>query len=169
MSVTWNSSKQSSQDSCCDLRRGEAYGILAVVAAGFGRRAKAADPLVHIEHELVEMDAALAQHRRGLEEQVHEHGLAAPDIAIKVEAFVQVVALLTPGGKQPAERVGLAAQAMLAQPFIQRAEECQQLLLRRITLDLAGGNQHLVAGSDIGGHDRATGGLGGGKALSREP
>ena len=43
--------------------------------------------LVHVGHELVEMRAALAHHRRRLEEQVHQHGLAAADVAVDVQAL----------------------------------------------------------------------------------
>ena len=43
--------------------------------------------LVHVGHELVEMHAPLAPDRRGLEEQVHQHGLAAADVAVDVESL----------------------------------------------------------------------------------
>jgi len=41
---------------------------------------------MHLGHEFVEMGAALVQHRAVLEKQIHQHGLAAPDFAMDVEA-----------------------------------------------------------------------------------
>ena len=43
------------------------------------------DPLVDLVHELVEMDAALRHGVGEREELVHQHGLAAADLAVDVE------------------------------------------------------------------------------------
>ena len=44
------------------------------------------DALMYVGHEFVEMRAALMLDRALLEEQVHQHGLAAPDLAMHVKA-----------------------------------------------------------------------------------
>ena len=41
--------------------------------------ARLADAVVHLGHELVEVQAPLRAKRRRLEEEVHQHGLAAAD------------------------------------------------------------------------------------------
>ena len=42
---------------------------------------------VHIEHEFVKMRAALSRHRTALEKQIHQHRLAAPDVAVDIDTF----------------------------------------------------------------------------------
>ena len=64
---------------------GERFGDRLDRVAGF-LLALLGDALVHLEHELAEMDAALAADGQALEEQVHQHRLAAPDIAPQVDA-----------------------------------------------------------------------------------
>ena len=77
--------------------------IFALVFAGFHLLPDGMDALMHVEHEFVEMGAALALDRRGLEEKIHQHGLAAPDLAVNVEALDgRQVALAA--GEQPAQR-----------------------------------------------------------------
>ena len=51
---------------------------------------------MNIGHEFMEVGAALADDRRGLEEQIHQHGLAAADFAENIEAL---------------DRLGLGARA----------------------------------------------------------
>ena len=50
-------------------------------------------PFVHVDHEGMEMDAPLALDVRwdGLVEEVHEHGLARPDVAVEVQALRSVL------------------------------------------------------------------------------
>src|SRR3546814_7844440 len=48
--------------------------------------------LVHLDHEFVEMDAALALDRRMLEEQVHQHRLAASDRTMDVQSLRRILA-----------------------------------------------------------------------------
>jgi len=59
--------------------------------------------LVHIDHEFMEMGAALALDRARFEKQVHQHGLAPPDVAVDVEALDPRLAFLA-AAKHPAER-----------------------------------------------------------------
>jgi hypothetical protein len=51
------------------------------------RLARGMEALVHLLHEGVEVDAALGVRIRHGMEQVHHHGLAAPDLAVDVKAF----------------------------------------------------------------------------------
>ena len=85
MSVTWNSSKHSSHASS---------KIAFAVSAdhvGIGNLAArdvlpvGVDALMHLGHEFVEMRAALVRDRALLEEQIHQHGLAAADVAVDIE------------------------------------------------------------------------------------
>ena len=64
--------------------------------------AELAHALVHVAHEFVEMRAALVCDGRGLEEQIHQHGLAATDLAEKIKSFERRRVLLI-GAEQPAE------------------------------------------------------------------
>ncbi len=41
---------------------------------------------MHVLHEAVEVNALLAWNVRGVEEQVHQHGLSASDLADQIEA-----------------------------------------------------------------------------------
>jgi hypothetical protein len=62
--------------------------VLAEPRLALGRVALApgVDVGVNLGHEGVEVDAALAGDRRRLEEQVHQHGLAAPDRSPQIDA-----------------------------------------------------------------------------------
>lgn len=51
------------------------------------RCAHLVDPCMHIQHELQEMLAFLLRYWQGIEEHIHQHGFAAPDIAPDVEAI----------------------------------------------------------------------------------
>ena len=79
MSVTCSSSKQISRASVRqrlgDVRDRIARHLLRA----------AADAVVHLGHELVEMHAPLGAKADRLEEQVHQHGLAASDGAKNIE------------------------------------------------------------------------------------
>ena len=59
------------------------------------------DALMHLGHEFVEMRAALVRHGRLLEEQIHQHGLAAADVAMDVEPARRRLVLV---GEQAAEQ-----------------------------------------------------------------
>src|SRR5882672_82937 len=67
--------------------------------------AKPIDPLVHLGHEFVEMCAALVRDRALLKEQIHQHGLAAPDFAVNVETTWRRLVLVR---EQPAQQTLLA-------------------------------------------------------------
>ena len=107
MSVTWNSSKQSSQLSSAISAGGEPDRIVVGDLAVLQLLPEHAHALVHVGHEFVEMRAALADHRARLEEQVHQHGLAAADVAEDVEALGGVVVIAA--AEQPADRMASGA------------------------------------------------------------
>ena len=90
--------------------------IFAFVLAELHLLAQRENAFVHVEHEFVKMGAALARHRACFEEQIHQHRLAAADVAVDVEALER--RLLTVA-EQPAERRGFARQAMLRDPHLE--------------------------------------------------
>src|SRR5205085_2246073 len=92
--------------------------------------------LVHVGHEFVKVDAALARHRTRGKEQIHQHGLAAPDLAMNVEALDRAF-LLRVFPEQPAEMGGLAREAMLRETLLQPGQTRCDGLLRGIALGLA--------------------------------
>ena len=83
--------------------RGKPDRVLAGVLAELHLLPEGMNALVHVDHEFVEVHAALARDRARFEEEIHQHRLAAPDVAVDVDALDR--RLLAPaGGKQPAER-----------------------------------------------------------------
>src|SRR4051812_48680120 len=102
--------------------------------------------LVHIGHEFMEMRAALALNRARFEEQVHQHGLAAADLAVKVEALERLLRLLP--AEQPAERGRFARQAMRGEPRLELRQGGDGDLLRGVAFDLSGGDKGRVALAD---------------------
>ena len=81
MSLTWNSSKQSSAASAA---MASASGGIGSSPSGLARL-PGVDAPVRVLHEAVEMDAPLARAPGRGEEQVHQHRLAAADLADQVE------------------------------------------------------------------------------------
>ena len=110
------------------------------------------DALVHVGHEFVEMDAALALHRAGLEEQVHQHGLAAPDLAVDVKPFQRRAGLLA-AAEQPAERGRFARQPMAVDAPFERGQLLREHGLAGIGLDFSGGDKGRVARAEGFGHE----------------
>ncbi len=86
MSSTWNSSRQRSRASAASARGDRRYRIVAARLAAFQALAEVVDPLVHVGHEVVEVGAAPGRDVDALHEQVDQHGLAAADVAMDVEA-----------------------------------------------------------------------------------
>ena len=71
----------------------EQPGIVGDVAGDRGQKvvdpagaAPLVQPVLDFQHEFVEVDPAFAGDRGGIEEQVHEHGFAAPDAAKEIQA-----------------------------------------------------------------------------------
>src|SRR5262249_6742684 len=107
--------------------------------------------LVHLGHELVKMDAALAQDRRGLEEQVHQHSLAAADLAVDVEPSDDVV-VARARAEQPAERRRLARQPVLGEPLFQLSELVDHRELRVVAFEFGGGDTRRILHRDGSRH-----------------
>ena len=134
MSVTWNSSKQNSHAS--------SKIALAVSADHIGVRNFAArdvlavgvDALMHLGHEFVEMRAALVRDRALLEEQVHQHGLAAADVAMNIEPARRRLVVIA---EQPLEQALLAHGLVAGKPLLQPGKGFRRARLRRIGLDRA--------------------------------
>src|SRR4051812_2123071 len=96
---------------------------------------------MRLGHEFVEMGAALVLDRRVLEEQIHQHGLAAADLAMHVKPARRRVALVA---EQPSQQAELLRRLVTRQPFLERGERLGSLGLRRISLDRPGGDEGLV-------------------------
>jgi hypothetical protein len=107
------------------------------------------DSVVRIGHEVVEMDAPLAPRRQELEEHVHQHGLAATDAAMDVEAFYRRLSF-PPLGEQPAERARLLSQPLGADLVGQPVERGDHFFLRRISLYRSGFDGMRIALRDRG-------------------
>ena len=94
-----------------------------------------ADALVHVGHELVEMAALLRREADAGEEQVHEHGLPAADVAVDVEAARRRLAGALEEREQPA-----ASRPPIVQLPRQRVEPRRHIELRGVGLELVGGD-----------------------------
>jgi len=108
---------------------------------------KAVDALMHVGHEFVKMRAALVGDRARLKKQVHQHGLAAADLAVNVKSARRLVLV----GKQPAEQTLLAHRLVPRKPLLQRAQCLDRARLRGIGLDRAGGDEGLIVVAERGG------------------
>ncbi len=93
--------------------------------------------VVHVVHEAVKVAASFGFERQALEEQVHEPGLAAPDAAPEIQAFLDArrapsaefgKQLQRAGGQPARSAAGVRRDQSLAQ-IVQRIDRC---FLRRI-------------------------------------
>src|ERR1700744_1420743 len=98
---------------------------------------------MHLGHAFVTMGASLVLNPAVLEKQVHQHGLAAADLTIDIEA-VGWATILAFVGKQPAEQALLARRLISGKPFLERREGLRGLGLRGIRLDRSGSDQGLI-------------------------
>src|SRR5450755_2006626 len=89
------------------------------------------------------MDAALAGDGRARKEQVHQHGLATADFAVEIETLDRKRALFV-CAKEPAKRGRFSRQPMLGEAILKADEFSQQLFLRPVALDHAGGDEVFV-------------------------
>ncbi|MHC2510775.1 hypothetical protein ACVII1_006013 [Bradyrhizobium elkanii] len=140
-----------------DRLRGERDHIAVGDLAARDLLTVAVDALMRLGHEFVEVRAALVFDRALLEEQIHQHGLAAADLAVDVEPARRLVVLVA--AEQPPEQALLALRLVAREPFIQRAERLGGAGLRGIGLDRAGGDQGLVVlekGTGRGGQHEPT-------------
>ena len=103
--------------------------------------------LVHVCHELMEVHTPFALHRARGEEQIHQHGLAAPDVTVNVEASDRALLPLVLA-EQPAKLRGLPRKPMLREPLFEPRESCGERFLRGIAFDLAIADQGGVTFGD---------------------
>src|SRR6266851_4031560 len=108
----------------------------------------AIDPLVHFGHEFVKMRAALVLDLAVLEKQIHQHGLAAPDIAMNIKPARRRTVLV---GKQPAQQALLAQGLVAREPPLEVREGVSGLRLRGVGLDRAGCDESVIMGAERGG------------------
>ncbi len=128
--------------------RDDGDGVAFLDAALLHVVAHGEDALVHVGHEFVEMGAALAlPHRHGFKEQVDQHGLAAADRAVDVEAADFRDGVVA-AGEQPAERRGLAGETANGEALLQLRERGHHLGLARIGHDVAGCHARDIARSE---------------------
>src|SRR5712672_2385467 len=137
-----------------DRRRGERDHVAVRDFAARDILTKAVNPLVNVGHEFVEVRAALVLDRTVLKKQIHQHGLAAPDLAMNVEAAWRRLVLV---GKQPAKQALLAYWLVARKPLLKRRECLGGLRLRGIGLDGAGVHQGLIMDEERGGRGRQHG------------
>ena len=124
---------------------------LGLAKAGLARRRIALAPGVQggvgLAHEGMEVHAPLAGHRRGLEEEVHDHRLAAPDRPVEIDAPRR---LPTAVQERQAE-AGLRQRVQLA---FQARQGRDRSRLGHVGRDFAGRQAGLVGASDGFGHGR---------------
>ncbi len=121
-------------------------------AAGIRLPALLRQAPMDLEHELVEVHAALGCQRCRLEQPAHQHRLAAPDRSMQVQAAA---------GRQrrPAAEAELGQQARrpgrqglcLRQQAMQLLQPFDRRLLGRVRLKRASGDSRLIATERIGG------------------
>ena len=81
------------------------------------------------------MHAALLLHAARFEKQIHQHGLAAADLAVDVETLQR--RLFFAIAEQPAERRRFARRACIREALFERIELADRSRLRRIGRDPA--------------------------------
>ena len=102
------------------------------------------EPLLHLAHELVEVHAPLRQRRGDGKELVHQHGLAASDLAMNVEPARRWRAA---GGEDPAKGAPLGGETTLGERSIETIEPVGKGGLSGIAAERPGRDQ---AGSGAG-------------------
>src|SRR5690606_7861791 len=100
----------------------------------FQRLAMPANTVMNVGHEVVEMRPSLRARWNELEEHVHQHGLAAADVAVDVEASNRFAWFLSLAEKPP-KRARLARHPLFLDAVDQRVQFPDDLLLRRIACD----------------------------------
>ena len=102
---------------------------------------------LHLEHEFVEVDAPMRHARQGLGEQVHQHGLAAADAAMEVDAARRLRRLgLAPEAEAGEEAAAVGGRRRCRLQLAgEPVEACGRRLLQRVVADLACADQGAVA------------------------
>ncbi len=104
------------------------------------------DSRVDALDEAMEMDALFARHQRGVEEQVHQHGLSAPDLADQIQAGRHVFLGMAAdqARQQPAAGGWRGPRVVVAQPLPQILQPVDRDGLRGIGRQGVAGDHGLV-------------------------
>src|SRR5262249_40941357 len=78
-------------------------------------------------------------------EEVHQHGLAASDLAVEVKSPHRLGLVVA---EQPADRSRAPRQPMRRKPRLEVGQLDDDRFLRRVALDLSGGNEGRVTGAN---------------------
>src|SRR5205085_5294848 len=122
--------------------RGERDGILTV-ARRFASLPHPVDAFVHLRHEFMEVDAAFARDRRGLKEHVHQHGLAASDVAENVESLDRL-ARAHAEAKEPTQCGPFACRPALRELGFEARQAADHCLLLGVAFDYSSGDSPCV-------------------------
>ena len=135
-----------------ELRGDRADRVFADDFAPLARLTPSMQAGVHIGHEAVEMRAPLGADLDRLEEEIHQHRLAAPDRAIDIEAARRLGRLQPHESGEGARPLILGAIAL--EPEAQRLERVGEARLRRVEFEAMIVNERAVSLRD-GGHAKA--------------
>ena len=107
-----------------------------------------------VGHESVKMGAPLRRGFRRIEEQVHQHRLAAPDLAMDIEAARRL-------GRLRAEKAGkaprLSFRAIAPEPCAERVKLLGEFGLRGVESIMVFGDESPIPPRDRGHGDGASG------------
>ena len=103
-------------------------------------------PLMGLGHELVEMDTALGDGGGERKELVHQHGLAAADLAVDVETARRVVA----PAEEPAKKTAAGRWLLFGKRAVESFQPIDDGGLRRIAADRPGRDQPPIALAERG-------------------
>jgi hypothetical protein len=117
-----------------DRCRGELNGVGVGHLTPRDALAKGKDALMHVRHELMEMDPAFVGDPALLEEQVHQHGFAAPDVTMDIKSLRRRYAV---GMEKLVEEARLACGLVGHEPLVQRGKSFHRPRLRGVRLDRA--------------------------------
>ena len=121
--------------------------------AGLDRLPEAVHPVVHFEHEGVEVDVLFRLDRRAREEHIHEHGLAAPGAAEQIEPLGSL--LLAAAKRQPRlPATGPQVRRVAGQRSVQVLQLLRRQFLGHVGLDLPAGQQGAIGVEGSVGHGK---------------
>ena len=109
--------------------------------------AKTVNALMNIGHEFMEMRTALIRDGAVIKKQIHQHGLATPDLAMNVKAMHGGCVLVREQPLQQSAATGLVA----GEAHLKRGKGLDGRCLGRIGLDGACGDESLIMPAEGGG------------------
>ena len=133
-----------------DLR----HGLVALGGPRLAGEAPVVDALVHIGHEGLKMHPPLGLHRRRLEKEVHEHGLAAPHRPPEIDPARRLTLGLA--AKEAAQNAGVAALLIIAQFARQPIKLRHHAQLRLVPFEGLFAEQGLIVIGNGAGHRTET-------------